>query len=124
MWDTDVFGLKLVDGALENGETRNAWGFLRGFEEGMETKTDAKEGSILFKILLQRGYKLTGMKLMHSGTEGADAGENELVGGKNVIGSFGPVNVMTQKTNSILQASDVPSTVVENGDKGGFWRRL
>lgn len=113
--------LKAAHTAGKETQSRNIRRFVGGVEEGLQAKTNTKKWSILGKVLFKRGDEAADLEIMHGGSERADTGEDEFLSGENVRGGLCPADVVTEDAESVFEAADVASAIVEDGDKGGFW---
>uniref|UniRef100_A0A0A9GBS5 AT-HF n=1 Tax=Arundo donax TaxID=35708 RepID=A0A0A9GBS5_ARUDO len=101
--------------------TKAAYGavLLTGVEEQLEAEADAEEGSVLADVLAERVRHAAAVQDVHGGAEGADAGEDEAIGGEDVLRAPHVADAEAEVADGVAHAAHVPRAVVQQRHRVG-----
>lgn len=112
----DAGRVELADAAFEETDAVFAGGFLAGFEQELEADADAEEGLVGFGPRFEGWHESPRSEGLGAVSERSDAWEHDGVGGGDDGGLIGEGDGGSGVDEGVMNASDVSSAVVDEGD--------
>jgi len=112
----DAGRVELADAAFEETDAVFAGGFLAGFEQELEADADAEEGLVGFGPRFEGWHESPRSEGLGAVSERSDAWQHDGVGGGDDGGLIGEGDGGSGMDEGVMNASDVSSAVVDEGD--------
>jgi hypothetical protein len=102
----------------EESETGDGAELLALLEEELQAETDAEERRAAEHDLAHRLDETAVAEVLHAGTERADAGQHDAIGGKDPSSVARHLDGSPRARETLLDAAEVAHPVVDDGDHG------